>query len=595
MSTLAVRLTLIAVAAQLIYAAWTTQAAAQGLIFYVRPDGGSALQCTGAADAPYPGSGAGQPCAWDHPFRALPPGGAARIAGGDTLLIAPGAYMIGYGAPETEHCFAAGAFACTMLPIPGGPDAMHPTRILGDQLQPPELWGTERVAYVVDLTDASNVELGYLEITDHAPCVEFHAHGWGGSPFTCERDDAPFGPWASIGIQAEDSANVYLHDLDIHGLASIGVHAGRLTDWTVEDVRIAGNGMAGWDGDLWDDGGDVNAGALTFRRWTVEWNGCAETYPGGQPTACWAQPAGGYGDGFATGTSGGHWLVEDSVIRYNTSDGLDFLYVSEPDSSIVVRRTLVEGNAGNQIKTFRGPFTLENSIVVGNCGFFAGQPFTYAADYDHDGTPDSSVDNCRALGTALAIGLTAGDQASVVNNTVTSEGDCLVTAEASSPTNGDERVLLRNDIFAGQTDFLQPFEETCLVYEESFAADPFDLDYSVIDRVKHDPCPGAHSICGGGPGVVSAAVDAFDAHLPAGSPAIDAGTPGAAPADDFAGNGRDAQPDIGAYEYGSSPAATGTPTVTATPTEVTSGTWLPAILHGSARAATPTPTATRRP
>lgn len=31
--------------------------------YYVRPDGGSADQCTGLVDAPYPGSGTDQPCA----------------------------------------------------------------------------------------------------------------------------------------------------------------------------------------------------------------------------------------------------------------------------------------------------------------------------------------------------------------------------------------------------------------------------------------------------------------------------------------------------------------------------------------------------
>ena len=41
--------------------------------YYIRPDGGDYAQCTGLADAPYPGNGADQPCAWDHPFRALPP------------------------------------------------------------------------------------------------------------------------------------------------------------------------------------------------------------------------------------------------------------------------------------------------------------------------------------------------------------------------------------------------------------------------------------------------------------------------------------------------------------------------------------------
>lgn len=518
--------------------------------YYVRTDGGSATQCTGRVNVAYPGSGTNQPCAWDHPFRALPPGGTPRLAGGDTLIIASGSYMMGYGAPETENCDAGGAYDCVMPPIPSGPSSSNRTRLLGDSstANRPELWGTERAWYVLNLTDASNVEIGYLEITDRSGCVESHTGG-----LACERDTAPYGAWAAHGLFAEDSTNVYLHHLNIHGLAAGGVHAGRLQDWTVQDVRIAGNGSAGWDGDLWDANGDSNSGTLTFRRLTVEWNGCGETYPGKQPTGCWGQSAGGYGDGFATGVSGGNWVFEDSLIRYNTSDGLDFLYIREPGSSIVVRRTLMEGNAGNQIKNYRGPFTLENSIIVGNCGYFEGQSFTY------------NVDNCRALGVALALGLSPGDAVYVTNNTFTSEGDCLVTAEPYGTPNGSERVVLRNNIFIGQTDFLQPFENTCLIYQEGFATDPFDTDYAVITNVKDDLCPGAHDHCNVSPGLTNTGTDTFDSHLQASSPAINAGIPTGAPTSDFDARLRDAQPDIGAYEWGA--------------TALNTGLWLPLVMN----------------
>lgn len=508
-------------------------AVAGGSTWYVRPDGGSVAQCSGLVDAPYPGTGSGKACAWDHPFRALPPGGSPRIAGGDTLRIASGSYMMGFGAPETGGCDAAGSYGCTMPPIPSGPDAGNRTRILGDSAaaKRPELWGTERAEVVLNLAGSSNIEIGHLEITDHSGCVEFHSGG-----LACQRDTPPYGAWAGYGLQAWDSASVHLHHLDIHGLAAGGVHAGRLRDWTVEDVRIAGNGSVGWDGDLWDERGDSNSGTLIFRRWTVEWNGCGETHPGRQPTGCWAQSAGGYGDGVATGESGGQWIIEDSVIRFNTSDGLDFLYVREPGSSIEIRRTRVEGNAGNQIKNFRGPFLLENSVVIGSCGFFDGKPFTH------------HVDHCRALGTALEIGLTQGDRATVTNNTFTSQGDCLVGAEAYGPTNGTERVILRNNILVGQTDFLQPFESTCLVYQETFAADPFDMDHSIIVDVKGDLCLGSHSRCGIAPGLFGTSIGQFDARLAPGSPAIDAGTATDAPADDFDRRRRDGRPDIGAYE-----------------------------------------------
>ena len=507
---------------------------AAGVTYYVRTDGGSDTQCTGLANAPYPGSGTAQACAWDHPFRALPPGGTPRISGGDTLIIGGGSYMMGYGALGADNCDSTYPWDCYMPPIPSGPDAAHPTRILGagwntGSTAHPELWGAERAHFIINLTDASSVEINYLEISDHSSCVEFH-----GGALTCKRDAPPFGAWAATGLYAEDSTNVVLRNLNIHGLAVGGVRAGRLTDWTVENVRIAGNGWSGWDGDI--DGDDANSGTLRFKRWTVEWNGCGETYPGGQPTGCWAQSAGGYGDGVGTGTTGGRWIIEDSAFLYNTSDGLDLLYARLPDSYIEIRRTVAKGNAGNQIKT-TGPALIENSIIAGNCGWFDGQSFTF------------NVDNCRAVGNALSLDLRPGNQVTVTNSTFTSEGDCLVLANCDGTCNGAEKVRLRNNIFQGQTDFLQPFENTCLMYQETFPQDPFDNDYAVIVNVKENVCPGVYSICGVSPGLVNSSIDAFDAHLLASSPAINAGTANGAPSDDFDARPRDAQPDIGAYEW----------------------------------------------
>ncbi|MGA7615604.1 MAG: choice-of-anchor Q domain-containing protein [Thermoanaerobaculia bacterium] len=513
--------------------------AASAATYYVRTDGGSAEQCTGLADAPYPGAGTAQACAWDHPFRALPPEGTIRIAGGDTLIISDGSYMIGIGAPETGNCEPEGAFACLMPPIPSGPDETHPTRIVGRRessgcVRKPELWGTERVDTVLNLDGSSNVEIACLEVTDHSGCVESHS-----GPITCERDAPPFGPWAVRRIYAADSSNVTLKDLDIHGLAGTGVHAGRLKDWTVENVRIAANGWSGWDGDI--DGDDSNSGTLRFTRWTVEWNGCGETWPGRQPVECWAQTAGGYGDGVGTGATQGHWIIEESAFLHNTSDGLDLLY-ARPGSSIEIRRTIAEGNAGNQIKT-SGPAILENVIAVGNCGFFEGQPFTF------------NVDPCRAVGNTLSLDLWKGDRVSVVNSTVTSEGDCVVLAGCSelSQCNGSEGVVLRNDILIGEQEFLDPTDRSCVMYQETFPHDPFDVAFVLVYGVKDDACPGSHAICGAPPGLVGPGASSFDARLLASSPAINAGTTEGAPRIDFAGAPRDALPDIGAYEWRPAP------------------------------------------
>jgi hypothetical protein len=503
--------------------------------WYVRTDGGTPEQCTGRVDAQYPGSGIAQPCAFAHPFHALPPDGAPLISGGDTLIIGPGSYRMGFGAPGAQNCESDYPWGCHMPPIPSGPSPATPTRILGagwdtGSVAPPELWGAERSDLILNLTDSSNVEVAWLEITDHSGCVESHSGG-----LACNRDQYPYGDWAPVGLYAEDSANVLLHDLNIHGLAVTGVHAGRLKDWTVERVRIAGNGWAGWDGDLLGD--DANTGTMVFRYWTVEWNGCGETYPDEQPAGCWAQTAGGYGDGVGTGTTGGHWIIEDSRFLYNTSDGLDLLYARLPDSRIEIRRTIAQGNAGNQIKT-TGPAIIENCIVVSNCAYFEGQPFTH------------HVDPCRALGDTLSFDLRAGDRVSVVNSTISGEGDCLVVAEPEGSTDGSERVVLRNNIFQGQVEFLSPDERSALMYQEGFSqgASLFDADYSLINGVKDDACPGSHDLCAVSPGLRNTGIDTFDAHLLPSSPAIGRALAAAAPVDDAERHYRDLAPDLGALE-----------------------------------------------
>jgi hypothetical protein len=529
-----------------------------GTVYYIRPDGGSADECTGLADAPY--SQKNSPaCAWNHPFQALPPMGSPRIARGDTLIIAAGEYEMGFGAPGSDACDSESAYDCHMPPIPGGIDAGHPTRILGEGWSAgcpdaPELWGAERADFILNLAGSSHVEIACLDITDHSDCVESQDNG-----LPCERENPPYGDWAATGIFAEDSRNVHLADLNIHGLADSGVHAGRLSDWTVERVRIAANGWAGWDGDIGEE--SSNSGKLFFHRLYVEWNGCGETYPGGGPTHCWAQSAGGYGDGLGTGATGGVWIFEDSAFLHNTSDGLDLLYARLPGAQVEIRRTVAEGNAGNQIKT-TGPAVLENVIAVGNCGFFEGKPFTYPIDTDGDGQPDSSsVDPCRAGGDAIALDLNPGDRARIVNSTIGGEGGCLVIATCANGKDcagGDQKVEMVNSIFEGSRTFFEPDEDACFAWwndeggADQLAADPFAVSYSIVNGVRFgnvEPCAESANRCGISAGIRNSSLAGFDAHLLPGSPAVDSGSPAAAPPDDFDGRPRDSRPDIGAYEW----------------------------------------------
>ncbi|MGC8720490.1 MAG: DUF4214 domain-containing protein [Thermodesulforhabdaceae bacterium] len=514
--------------------------------YYVRTDGGTATQCNGRSDAPYPGSGINQNCAWSHPFFALDENGQWKLAGGDTLIIGPGSYMMGYGAPNTRWCATEWAYDCHLPPLPSG-SANQPTRILGkgwDQGCPskPVLWGTQGAARIIDLTNTNYAEVQCLEITDHAVCGDYHPTA------RCQRDNYPYGEWASVGIFASNSSHVTLKNLNIHGLGDRGVLAGAIRDWLIEDVRIAGNPWAGWDGDIGEN--SSNSGSIIFRRVIVEWNGCIERGDGSFDY-CWAQHSGGYGDGLGTAATAGNWLFDRVIFRYNTSDGLDLLYLGRApgEAQAEVRNSLFYGNAGNQIK-IGSSSKIINSVAVGNCGYFFRRGFQLMG-------PRDSGDHCRAFGNTVAISLQNGDSAFIVNTTVVGEGDVLLDMECDrefSQCSGRERVIVNNSIFVGSTDFLQPFEQS------AFAWDPDHLlqeDYNIVYQVKDisDFPFGPHDILQD-PRFVRSDLENFDGRLTSSSPAIDRGLPvgsvgGLVPASDILGTPRPvgAGVDLGAYEY----------------------------------------------
>jgi hypothetical protein len=480
--------------------------------YYVRTDGGDASQCTGQGDAAYPGTGTGVACAWKNPNYALPPTDVARIAGGDTLIIDSGSYQIGLGAPGANvgRCGAGWPYDCYLAKIPSGPSAASKTRILGRGhdtgcAAPPKLWGTDRVTMIINMQGSSNIELGCIEVTDQSDCIEFHTD----SAIRCARDAAPYGQWASVGVSAKASSNVWMHDLNIHGLANRGLVAGGLVDWTVERVKINANGWAGWDGDVGT--GSSNSGAIVLRQVEIAWNGCGEKWQTRAIHGCWGQQSGGYGDGLGTATTGGNWLIEDSFFHHNTSDGLDLLYMDgAATSSVTIRRVYAAGNAGNQLKT-KGKTLIENSVVVGNCAYFNGQ-------YNM-----TDMDQCRALGNAISLGLIAGQTITVRNNTVIGEGDCLILSESGDAAS---QLIIQNNALVGQIDWRgnkqgNPGELSCGHYSYN---SPNATVYAgnLFYNVKQAQCPSG-SICAQDPKFKNMTMANFDAEPLAGSPVIDKG------------------------------------------------------------------------
>jgi len=414
--------------------------------YYVRTDGGSDTQCTGKTDAAYPGTGTNQACAYSHPFYVISPAGSpSKMVGGDTMIIGPGQYMMGFGAPNSPSCSQYYPWDCSTRAIPSGTVA-NPTRILGKGFDSgcsskPQLWGTERSASVLDLRGSSNVQVQCVEITDHSSCMDSGPD----LATKCNRDSYPYGPWAMIGIVASDSQNVLLKNVYIHGLRS-GVLAGRLTDWTIEKTDIIANSFVGWDGDI---GANVssNSGTITFKNSKIRYSGCGETYPGLQLHHCYSQDQGGYGDGLGTHHTGANWVFDHVDFSHNVSDGLDLLY-HDGNGTVKINHSRFEGNAGNQVKVATTT-NIDNSKMIGNCAYFNGKSFTSTTGV---GFNSVAFNNCRAAGNTVAVEFHPGTQFNMYNSTVTGNGDVLIQTSGAG-CNGTEKINSKNNIFIGGPEF----------------------------------------------------------------------------------------------------------------------------------------------
>ncbi|MFC5570155.1 choice-of-anchor Q domain-containing protein [Lysobacter yangpyeongensis] len=479
---------------------------AHATTYYVRTDGGTASQCTGRSDAKYPGSGTARACAWNNPSVALPSSGSRRIKGTDTLVIGPGSYKVGSNG--------------YMQPVPSG-TSTRKTRIIGKSGTRPKLVGVGGTHRVLNLDGSSYVEVANLDITDASDCVYNHSV----SAARCTSSMQ----WARVGVYARNSKHVWLHDLNIHGLAARGINAGGLAYWTVQRTKINRNGTAGWDGNVGDNGS--NSGTMILRDVEIAWNGCGERVSTGAAWACWAQQTGGYGDGFGTTSTGGQWLVEDVFVHHNTSDGLDFRYMNGASTSkVTMRRVYAVANAGNQVKV-RGNSLIENSVIVGRCTYFRGKYYMTTGDL------------CRAYGTSLLLVLTGGDTATVRHNTIAGEGDAQI---AYGEGTSSDRVNIQNNLVVGFPYYRDTSTRTLFSGGSAPAVKSFSGNMGWHTR----NCPTGTS-CSRDPKLASMTLSTFDAEPLAGSGVIDRAPKISAVTTDFLEGKRPvgAANDIGAYEY----------------------------------------------
>ncbi|PNS08137.1 choice-of-anchor Q domain-containing protein [Solilutibacter silvestris] len=535
--------------------------------YYVRSDGGDATQCTGLVDAAYDGKS--RNCAWSSPNIAFPLGQTTPttplIAGGDTLIISPGSYKIGVGAPGTANCSPSWSYDCYPPPIPSGATWDTRTRILGKDWTTcstkPELWASGRADRVLNLTGSQNVEVQCLDLTDHASCAYAHNHSGTTTPgavtAACPANP-PFGDIGADGIVAVGAGKTFIGNVDVHGFPHNGVSAGKLTDWTLYNVRILGNGWAGWDGDVayGSQTGSSNSGTIAFIGGEIAWNGCIENYVDHTYFGCWGQLEGGYGDGLGTGRTGGNWIFQGTKVHHNTSDGIDLLYANGT-GSVTVRQVLSYANAGNQVKV-AGPGLIENSVIIGNCNALLGYP-TSALESD---------DLCRALGNTVSIDLLTGaNMVTMRFNTITGLGDCEVISGGGG---AGSALVLQNNAISGDLDWRANLqgntgELTCAYYQDGGAAQVI-FQNNLFWNLKSPPCSvGTGNICGKPPLFVDGNYKTFNPTPQQNSPLIDAGLSIPSVTQDYTGNPRvyGAGPDIGAVEL--QPATTPSPTPAPTP------------------------------
>lgn len=583
--------------------------------YYVRLDGGSATQCTGLANAAYPGSGVGMACAFNHPVWALgAKGTTGKLLGGDTLIIddtnrATGAqaqYKIGYGMPNTvsANCYLNWTYDCVMSAVPSGPDAAHPTKIVGSSYntgcgKKPQLWGTDGVNNLLNLSKAANVDIQCLELTDHSNC------GLRVGKPTCSENwnaGALSGPYAKIGIYAQGGSNFSFRNLDVHGFSSRGFMMGGINGLTFSYVNMDGNYMANWDTDVGSAVGvSYNSGAIILDHVKNRFAGCSESYPRSATfnTADYSNCTDqndtppGYGDGLGANKTGGDWIIINSEFSHNTQDGLDLLY-HDGTGSISIQRSLFEGNDGNQIKVAGSIINIENSVVIGNCNYLSAT--------NKIKMPSPWV-SCRAGGDAVVFSVYQGGVYKLLNSTITTNGNSSVLiADNAKTCNSTESYLFRNNIYVGNGAttalYLNLLPKVC-------SAPKIDIDYSIINNVSGSYCPpGAHNKCNTDPKWLAPINQKADSNVPniglqTTSPAIGAGLVIAGVSSlDYFGVDRGATAwSMGAINKASmtAPAAGSTSTTTSTTPVVTTSVPITPLPVVTTTPTTATPSTTTKP
>lgn len=459
--------------------------------WYVRPDGGTRYstnnttgQCDGLGDAAYPGNGVNQHCAFNDVRLLWQDGSWATDGssfpaygwvgqGGDTYIIrgsiATGvSYRVGW--PNAQNCLdpSVGSSAQARglcgdqfgsgAPTPPSGTATQHTRVLGENWQSchtqsarTQLHGGYGAGQVLSMAGANYVDVACLDITDFSPC------GRVGQTNQCENQDGTItADFATNGITwSNTSTNDTVTDVRIHGMGAAGMLGPTGDGVTMSYLDLVGNPSSGWNADAGD--GKTGTGNLLVQNFSILWNGCSEEYPivDSLPYQdCTDDQSGGYGDGFGTTTSvsnpGWNAHFDQGTVAYNTQDGLDALHLIGNGSSMTITRVLAYGNMGNQLKVGGESGTMQNNVVIGNCG-----AMRFAIPGTPTGYNSRLSDFCRAGDAAIAMTVSNGNLLTFDFNTVYSANNVGVEVECdgyNGQCNSTSRIDFRDNILLGFPD-----------------------------------------------------------------------------------------------------------------------------------------------
>lgn len=374
--------------------------------------------------------------------------GTQRISGGDTIILDDNGTHWPIGADRTTtpgNCTSAISYGCYFLPIPSGTDSSHPTKIYGKNwntgcASKAQLYATQGVKRIFDLSASSHVDLECLELTDHSNCM-FRV----GTPQCNETYGTDIGVYGRVAIYANVGTDFTFKNIDCHGMGDRCFNISQLTGPGVWDhVNADASANAGLDADV--GGTTAWSGTFTYNYRKTRFNGCSEAYPRSATFStsdysnCTDQNGGGYGDGDGYNTTGGDFNITNSEWSHNVQDGLDMLYHSS--GNIKIDKSLFEGNDGNQLKFTGQNVEVDNSHLIANCDYF-----TQTSKIFNTG----SWSDCRANGTPISATPLLGGNWKFFNNTsITSTGSggsaFIEVTDRYFTANGTENYTYSNNV-----------------------------------------------------------------------------------------------------------------------------------------------------